>query len=979
MFNFYNWNRIFIIICVFSFSVFAQKVIDPNYQNSIKEELLVEIFANGKNLGEVFVFTDSSNIFIPLKQLFYKLRIKVEEEDSIIKSNDFSGEYLFYFDFSNNTINCKDTLFKLCDRDFFFNEKDVFIKGNILSKILSSTIIFQKDLLEINFFNNNNFPFESILQRQINESKENIYDNELKQIYSLNEKLLNSFNVDYHINVLKYLNNDNSFYFGNFILGSRIFKGDFNSNLFIEKNNKIFSRYNSYSYRYVMNNKFLNQFIIGDFPLQNNENIYGIMFSNIPAYRKKNYVFIKEYLPEKKSQYEEIYFNGERILRDSDTIFIQQKYGLNYLEQNNYDYFGFNKQYRTISYIPEEIINKGNLEYSILLGRFKYYNDIPIFDFSFAYGLNERITLYSGLQYLNSEKYSKFYPQLNCVYQFLDNLILRSNIVINNFWGVKVNYYGVQNYLIEMNFRSYQKNNFYNRMNLKNEFSGNVNIPIKIKPLNLGFNLNYVYKNFLTDNTFSNIITNINLNYKNLNISFLLNNSFISNYYFKYHYDTYNVRTSYIFNNFYCSLTGSFDGYTKKITNTSFSVNRIIFKNTYFSFIYNKNLISGTNNYYLSIKFNPSTINMNFDFFNTENPYSYLYTGGNIFYDYNENLFMLNSNSMINRANSSFKYFIDENSNGLYDNNETLLNENVNFAAERGEYKFIQNKSIITNLEGYDYNKVFILSDNNNYKKTYYYVPLPNMLQVYFVPITRMTSVSGNIRQITRNKIPYTKLQIELVDSLTKVKYYPQIFSNGDYIFKNVKNGNYTLVIKNVENKFLIEPEKINLSINNKVVEDYIEDVNFLIKDNLTIDSNKIIKVKKEFLEEKKDNAVSEKEEKIKIQTTTIIFIDDLEKPNRNIKNYLNNLSEYLKIKKDIKIEIQVYTDNSGNFFDKITRCQTNLYKIKQLLLKYNISLKNITEKIYLDRNPLISNLLLESKKINNRIVIRLKGFVNKK
>jgi len=551
--------------------------------------------------------------------------------------------------------------------------------------------------------------------------------------------------------------------------------------------------------------------------------------------------------------------------------------------------------------------------------------------------------------------------------------------MINNFWGLKVNYYGIQNYLIELNFKSYQKNNFYNRINLKNEFIGSLHLPYKIKPFNLGINLNYVYKNYRNENIFSNILTNIYLNYKNMNISFLINSNFINNNYYKYNYNTYNIRTSFVINNFYCSFTGSFDSYLKKATNTSFNINRIIFKNTYFSFIYNRNLISGTNNYYLSIKFNPSTINVNFDFFNNENSYSSLYAGGNIFYDYNENLLLLNSNSMVNKANSSFKFFIDDNSNGLFDNNESLSNNIVNFTTENGEYKVIGNKNIIANIEGYDYNKIFIQSDNSKYKESYYYIPLPNMLQIYYIPITRVTSVTGNIKQETKNKILYTKFQIELVDSLTKNKYYPQIFSNGDYIFKNVKNGNYELIIRSEENKYLIEPQKIYLSINNKGETDFIEDVNILIRDNLLIDSNQTRKDKNEFIEENKVNIISEKKERLKIHTTKIIFIDELKNPDKMLINYLNNLSEYVKNNKDFKIEIQVYTDNSGNFFDKIARCNANLYKFRQLLLKYNISLKNVVEKIYLDRNPLVSNLLLESKKLNNRIVIRLRGYNIKK
>ncbi|MGB1316278.1 MAG: OmpA family protein [Chitinophagales bacterium] len=87
----------------------------------------------------------------------------------------------------------------------------------------------------------------------------------------------------------------------------------------------------------------------------------------------------------------------------------------------------------------------------------------------------------------------------------------------------------------------------------------------------------------------------------------------------------------------------------------------------------------------------------------------------------------------------------------------------------------------------------------------------------------------------------------------------------------------------------------------------------------------------------------------------------------------LNELFEYLSLKKTIKIEIAGHTDNVGNDAANMTLSQNRADAVKNYLVKKGIASNRIETKAYGETQPVMSNESAEGRAKNRRIEVNVK------
>jgi hypothetical protein len=898
------------------------------------------------------------------------------------------SNFTFLINFREKKVEINDSVVLLKSEDYFEYEKHYFINVELAANLLNAEYKICMNEMSIKFTGKSKFPFEVLFDRELN-GKNNVDKNYNKiTIYSKPENMIDGFTADWNLVSSKYFSNRNYNLFGNTKFGSRIFYGDFNSDLFLNNKEKMFNHNNNYSWRYYFeNSSFLRQFIVGDFYSANMDqnSLYGIKITNTMPYSKKIFDNSKIDLNENDSGKDEVQINNETFLPergDSNLITIpfSLRYGANIIKINRIDEYGALIEKSELIFVPNEMLKKNDFEYSLSTGRLKYYN-YKIIDVSGSYGLNNNFTTSAGLNYIDISNNLKYYPFINFYYRLLESLIINSEIRINHRNGIKFNYYNQNNINTEIGYNNYASHSFFNTIGLRNELFANLNLPFRIREFRFGLNLNSRMQKYVNSGKYSYLMNNIYLNFKGINLNFVIISTSSGNIYNQYRYTNYSFRTSLSFiPGLYVSLQSEYSNFYHKISDLNGYLNKRLFKNCDLSFDFRRNFLSKSSEYSLSLRWNFSTMNLQTNLYEGNGSFMNIQGFGNISYNTESQNFLFNQNSMINRGSACFTPFIDVNGNSVFDPDEFTTEGLPNILSDKGEIQKHNDVQYLSNLDGYEETSIAIEQTNPpSFSKSnirYIFSPKPNLFNHYYIPFKPISEITGNIRKSEVFKSMKQKIHLQLVDTLTKEAFFPEIFSNGDFRFKNIKNGNYYILLDSIKINnilYLPNPKKIFVEVENKEIFKIFEDNDFVFIENL-VPVNKNFAVVNDSI--KKTEVVVT--DSVNLKSANLLWrvkdisLSAVRNPDHLLISYLILTSEYLKLNKNYKILIEGYTDNSGEFMDKFRRTLVIINITKSLLKKHGIPDNKILSYPFLDSKPLFSNLTQKGREKNNRVVLRI-------
>jgi hypothetical protein len=513
---------------------------------------------------------------------------------------------------------------------------------------------------------------------------------------------------------------------------------------------------------------------------------------------------------------------------------------------------------------------------------------------------------------------------------------------------------------------------------MKNELFTVINLPVKVGAFYIGTNLNFRIQKYESFGSYSSLMSNIYFGYKGINLNFLVNTSSAGKDIYKYRYTSYLLRTSMsIIKGLYGSIYTEYQENSKRFSNISAYINKRIFYNWDLSFNYSRNYLSGLSEFNVALRLNFSSMNWQANVSHGGSSFSGIQGFGSLIYDPVLNNFYFNRNSSINRGSAFFIPFFDVNRNGIKEEDEEIIEKSPMIIAERGYLISDRNNSFLVELEGYEDSYITLDKYNEftvNSNDRYLFTPYPNMINRFYIPVESFSEVSGSIKGMEDKKNDCFKLNLRLINTITGEIFLPEIFSNGDFSFKNIKNGNYLIKIDSIENDTVVFrplPKEIALLVSSREAENIYEGNLFYIE-KIFLPEKSLVKVASDTLKNNADLFLKDKKVFSDIPILKNISFSLLKRPSKSLINYLYSVAKLLKNNSSYKIVIEAYTDNSGEFMDKLKRSLVIIDKTKKILFDYGVPNNKIIGIPFNDSRPICSNLTPEGRERNNRIILRL-------
>lgn len=792
--------------------------------NSIEQNKIEDIVINLKypNIFEemVIVKYENGKVFYPVFEIlsFMKLNHSYDILNKCLEGNiNNKNKDEFKLDLKNRKLIINENTLELMNTDFIEDDFEIFVTADILKKAFGITS--QIDMRSLTAKVQTEY-LPPIAERLRNEKRLEIYRHNSTYrsyplLYDRERKNINGGFLDYSLSA-SYLKNESPYYSIDAGLGAELLGGDIQVNSqqsFFNK--KITYNQVEYKWRYAfLENNYISNISLGhnySYGLQAYQ-VKGIHISNEPLEPRKLYG--KNQLTGKTNSYYkvEVYQNGQIIdIVNADAegnyyFDIPFTYGTTLLELHEIGPNGEYKIENKIYHIPIEQIPEGNLEYSFNLGQLSNETEY-LLNSNAAYGINDWLTSEIGTDlFLNDYENSSFYSSTTArIYEGnLFNLVVAPN-AFNSF-----SFNSIFPNLANINLKAkyYEQNEKLNPAKIKNEYEGNIFIPFNFNDYQLSFlfrGRNSHYSNTKR----SDISLRTFLNYKNISPSLELSYYGLDNNSRLYESTLLNFRLNYSFYLKSAIFSGNiidaryiYDLMNDRGQAINFTFSTTLLHQLRLQLSYINNFINSNSEIQLRVVLDLPTFRSQTTISRNVLTHS---LSGSINYDHGSDSFTYYNRSMLGRSAAKFKFFVDGNSNKMYDYGEVLIsNMDVQINSIGKKQKVNESNIIINDLDSYSkYNVKLIDKKNKNplyfpYEEKFSFISDPHQFKQIEIPFYEAAEASGNIRKKYKgNFLPVSGIKIIFKNLDTNEETEIKSMSDGSYYYYGLKPGHYKIYLNN--------------------------------------------------------------------------------------------------------------------------------------------------------------------------------------
>ncbi|MBK8947010.1 MAG: hypothetical protein IPM32_17320 [Ignavibacteriae bacterium] len=827
-----------------------QSEIEEKQFNEIAEDLILR-FKHAGFIDEMIVAKYKNNVvYLPLIEILTILQINHNSDSEFEKISAQSlseGKNFNSIDFEDFVQIKNDEKIFFLKNDFIKTELEIFVKKELAENLINGKFEISLRNLEVKFTAPIQLP---MVERFINQQKFSHNKNQLIEVnYPIKfDRERNNFTggfLDYAL-TSNFIKNENPFYNFDFGLGNEIFGGDFqlttNYSLF---QNNFYNNQAEYKWRYaILNNRKISNITLGNvntFGLQSYD-LKGISVSNEPLELRRLHGTHKIIEKTKPFWKVEIYQSNEIIeITEADengnyNFDIPLSYGTTILEIKQYGPNGETKFERKLYQIPTTQIPKGELDYSFNFGKLISIDEY-LLQANSAYGLTDRITTQIGTDlFFDDFKNSSIYSKTSA--RFFDSYIANLNIAPNAFYEFEIN--SVFSDLANFNIgtKIFEKNEKFNPTNINNEIDGNIFLPISLGESMLSIfakgrrtaasDLNRYDFSIRTFYDYENISPSLEYNYYKIS-----NSDFASQY--------LNLRLNYSFfipsNIFGGNIIDSRIYYNinrSKFESFNISFASTIFQNYRIQLTHSINFISKFTDtqfrFVFDLPFLRSNTNISKSVFSQS-----IY--GSLNYNSVFNQIDFHNRGMVGRSASAIRFYLDQNNNNIFDENEKLINDmDVAVNSVSNKKNIEAGKIILNDLESYTkYDLKLIDRKNKNplwfpVIDKFSFISDPNQYKEINIPFYEAAVINGFVfKNVGKEKIPIEGISILLKKENSEEIIKVRTMSDGSFYYYGLAPGKYLIYLdeKQLEKiKLKSNPEKFEkeiFSINSdKVNEDFV-------------------------------------------------------------------------------------------------------------------------------------------------------------
>ena len=799
------------ILLLHSNTTFSQT--SPDYDE-------ISITCNVQRIGsiELAALIYKDQCYLPVKDLFDFLKIKNQlsvTEDSIT-GFFIQPEAYFVFDKLHNRISYQQNNYDIPEKDFINVESNFYVKAVHFGNIFGLDCQFNFRSLSVSI--NSRYELPAIKEMQLELMRKNIIklkgekkaDTTIGRDYSL----FHLGSADWAV-VSSQQKGFKPSTRVNLALGANLAGGETDIYLNYTSQQTFSKTRQFYKWKYVDNNNpVFKQLTVGKMFTQSTTSIFapilGVQINNTPTtYRRSfgSYILSNNTEP---GWTVELYVNNilvNYMQADASGFYsfeVPLVYGNSYVKLRFFGPWGEERTKEENINVPFNFLPAGQFEYNLTAGVVDDNKKGIFTRFVSNYGLNSRVTIGAGLEYLSSLRSKNAMPFVNASVRLTSNILLTAEHIDGVQNKAMINYRLKSNLQIEANYVKYVPGQQAILANYIDEKKLVVSMPFKRKRFTLFSRFSYseikipkssyTSTELLLSTSFKGISSNLTTNafindpqnifiYSNLSFTFRVNTNLRITPQIQYEYST------------------------KKLGILKCEVEKRLFQKGFINASYEHNSRNREGYAALGIRYNLSFTQASFTVQQSKKMVNTVQTArGSFLYNDQTHQLSFNNQTSIGKGGIILKAYLDVNCNGKRDANEPMLND-VNIHVNGGKLEMNKDTTIsISNLEAN--NSYNLEMDNNNFENIAWQIKHknitimidPNKFKVVEVPVLVMGEVSGNILLNSQSgKKGLSRVIVNILNEKGNVVGKTLSESDGYYSFLGLVPGKYTVQIDDAQ------------------------------------------------------------------------------------------------------------------------------------------------------------------------------------
>lgn len=810
----------------------------------------ISVFFNVQKVGGIdlpAVIRDET-VYLPVVDIFNFLKIK---NYSSTQLDSISGFFIlenanYLVDRINKKIVYKDKTYDLKSDDLVKTQTGLYLRSPLFDQIFGLKCAFSFRSLSVGMTTELELPvIRELRQAQMRENL-NKLKGEVKADTTIGRKYpaLHFGMADWSVVSTQILKGETSTQL-NLALGTVIAGGEANAYLNYDSSTPFTEKQQQYLWRFVNNDRtYLRQISAGKISTPIISSIYnpivGIQLTNTPTtYRRSFDSYTISDITEPNWTVE-LYVNNQLVdymKADASGFYkfeVPLVYGNTEVKLKFYGPWGEERVKEENIAIPFNFLPPKELEYTVSAG---IVEDTLSSKFSRAnvnYGVNRRLTIGGGVEYLSSLETGSTLPYLSASYRILSGLLLTSEYT----YGVRsksyLSYRLPSNVQMELNYTKYDRGQTAINYNYLEERKAVVSFPVRAKNFSAysRFTVNQIVLPSLKTTTaemlWSGSLYGVNTNFT----TYGMFNSLSSPYYYS------NLSLSFrLPRRFTLTPQTQYDYNESSFVTAKAGLEKPVFKNGYLSLSYEQNFKSNTRSFEFGFRYDLSFAQTGFSFRNSSGQNTFVESArGSLLYDHKTHYLGANNRTNVGKGAITLIPFLDENGNGKRDKGEPMT-YGLQFRINGGTIVRNDKDSTIRILDLTPYTSYLLELDKNSFDNIAWQMDNlnikvtidPNQFKTIEIPVSVMGEVSGTVYMGSRGQ---GRVLIDFYKSDGTRVARTLSESDGYYSYLGLKPGKYMVRVDEEQLKKInmaSSPEFTLVTISHSFDGDYIEGIDFTL------------------------------------------------------------------------------------------------------------------------------------------------------
>jgi hypothetical protein len=804
---------------------------DPSYDE-------VSVTLNVQRIGSVEMpaVINAGEAYLPIKELFDFLKIRNTPSSDLDSIHGFfiDPKAKFLVDKNHNRILYQDKTYDVKPADFIFTGTGLYLKSDYFGKVFGLECIFNFRDLSITLNTKLELPAirqmqQELLRKNVSQLKgEKKADTTIKRGFSF----FNLGTADWNITTTQQTKMNSSTRL-NVGLGAVIAGGEANVNLAYNSGEPFNLNQQYYRWRYVNNDHSgLRQITAGRIFTQSISSIYapvtGVQLTNTPTTYRKSFGTYRLTNTTEPGWMVELYVNNVLVnymKADASGFFtfdVPIVYGNSVIKLRFYGPWGEERTREQNITIPFNFLPEHQFEYNFSAGLVQDDEKSKFTRANFNYGLNKRITIGGGVEYLSSASLGKPMPFVNASVRLGNNLLISAEHDNGIRSRGTFNYRLPSDLQLDLDYIKYQPGQTAIKLSYLEERKASLSIPIRSKKLSAFSRL--TYNEYIMPkgkyNSAEFLLSTI--------IRGVSSNLTTSAVYYNPAYPTIYSNLSLAFRlpaRIRLTSQAQYEYSQKNFSLVKFELEKPLFTKGFMNLSYERNMISKIGFSGIGFRYNFSFVQASFSGRHGNKSTSTTQSvRGSLMYDGKSQYLRLNNQSTVGKGGLVIVSFLDLNANGHRDANEPKA-YGLKLKINGGNIEHDEEDTTIRVIGLAAYTNYFIELDKNSFeniswqirKATIAVTIEPNHFKTIEVPVSVVGEASGTVFfKGNKGKKGLGRIIINFYNSNAVLVGKTLTEDDGYFSFLGLAAGSYTACIDTAQLHTLnmvSSPDKLSFDI----------------------------------------------------------------------------------------------------------------------------------------------------------------------